>query len=199
AAGLDCVSPECIMEPSKQSSAGDQYSLGCVLYFCLSGRLPFEGSASEKIQAHQSKQPDPIRTVNAEVPEALAKVVDRLLQKAPGDRYFDMNQVIAALSAVVKPIPDSSTNEASVMPESAVVNPAAVSSNIETSVMPESATLTSTETDPLPEKNSPTPPIPPPMPEVTKAIPDQPAATSTGAPVVPVNRESTAIVPPLNP
>src|SRR5262249_33690227 len=36
--GLDCASPECILEPSNRTPAGDQYSLGCVLYYCLTGQ-----------------------------------------------------------------------------------------------------------------------------------------------------------------
>ena len=39
--GLDCTSPESIMEPSNRTPAGDQPSLGCLLYYCLTGRVPF--------------------------------------------------------------------------------------------------------------------------------------------------------------
>src|SRR5262249_30749833 len=34
ASGLDCASPESIMDPTNLTPPGDQYSLGCVLYFC---------------------------------------------------------------------------------------------------------------------------------------------------------------------
>ena len=60
--GLDCASPESVMDPTNRTTAGDQYSLGCVLYFCLSGQYPFpDGTAVEKMMAHQFKQPTSIR------------------------------------------------------------------------------------------------------------------------------------------
>ena len=86
--GLDCASPESIMEPSNRTPAGDQYSLGCVLYYCLTGRVPFpEGSAVEKMMAHQTKDPTPIAELAPGVPEGLVAVVDRLMRKVPEDRY----------------------------------------------------------------------------------------------------------------
>src|SRR5579871_1831577 len=77
--GLDCASPESIMEPTNRTPAGDQYSLGCVLYFCLTGRCPFpEGSAVEKMMAHQFKQPTPLAELAPGTPPALVAVVERL-------------------------------------------------------------------------------------------------------------------------
>src|SRR5262245_28857235 len=96
--GLDCTSPESIMEPTNRTPAGDQYSLGCVLYFCLAGQYPFaDGSAVEKMMAHQTKQPTPLALLNPAVSTQLADVVKRLMAKNPTDRYPMMEDVAEAL------------------------------------------------------------------------------------------------------
>ncbi len=96
--GLDCASPESIMEPTNRTPAGDQYSLGCVLYYCLTGRVPFpEGSAVEKMMAHQTKDPIAIREFAPDCPEAMAQVVARLMAKLPEQRYSGTDEVVEAL------------------------------------------------------------------------------------------------------
>lgn len=96
--GLDCASPESIMEPTNRTPAGDQYSLGCVLYFALTGRVPFpEGSAVEKMMAHQTKEPTPIGELTPGVPPGLVAVVQRLMAKAPEDRYTGCDELVEAL------------------------------------------------------------------------------------------------------
>jgi len=100
--GLDCASPESILEPTNRTPAGDQYSLGCVLYFCLTGRVPFpEGSAVEKMMAHQTKAPTPIRETSPDVPDELIAVVDRLMAKTSEERYPASSDVIGALRPLV--------------------------------------------------------------------------------------------------
>jgi serine/threonine protein kinase len=98
ASGLDCASPESIMDPTNLTPLGDQYSLGCVLYYCLSGRYPFpEGTAAEKMMAHQFKQPTPIKELVPDLPEAVIQIVERLMQKAPEARYGATTEVVEAL------------------------------------------------------------------------------------------------------
>ncbi len=96
--GLDCASPESIMDPTNLTPIGDQYSLGCSLYFCLTGRYPFpDGTAVEKMMCHQHKQPDSLKDLAPETPDGLVEVVERLMKKRPEDRYANCGEVMEAL------------------------------------------------------------------------------------------------------
>ncbi len=96
--GLDCCCPESIMEPTNRTPAGDQYSLGCVLYYMLSGRYPFpEGSAVEKMMAHQFKQPAPLAQLVPEASPELIAIVERLMMKKAEERYPGVDEAVEAL------------------------------------------------------------------------------------------------------
>ncbi len=96
--GLDCASPESIMDPTNLTPVGDQYSLGCVLYYCLTGRYPFpDGTAVEKMMCHQHKQPRSIKELNPDVPDGLVEVVERLMKKSPAERYASCGELLEAL------------------------------------------------------------------------------------------------------
>src|SRR5204862_4611867 len=100
--GLDCASPESIMDPTNLTPIGDQYSLGCILYYCLAGRYPFpDGTAVEKMMCHQHKQPTPLKELNPEVPDEVIAIVEKLMAKSPAERYRDCDEVITALRSVV--------------------------------------------------------------------------------------------------
>lgn len=106
ASGLDCASPESIMDPTNLTPIGDQYSLGCVLYYCLTGQYPFpEGTAAEKMMAHQFKQPRPIRELVPDLPDGLVAIVERLMQKSPEARYGSSGEVMEALRPFVQAPP----------------------------------------------------------------------------------------------
>lgn len=94
----DYVSPEQAFNPRLADHRSDLYSLGCVLYFLLSGRPPFaEGSTQEKIHRHQCEYPVPIQMLRPEVAPALADLVSRLLAKDPNLRPQAAAEVAADL------------------------------------------------------------------------------------------------------
>jgi serine/threonine-protein kinase len=96
--GLDCASPESILDPLDRTCAGDQYSLGCILYFCLTGQFPFPGANPvKKMVAHQTEEPTPIRDLSPDVPHKLCAVVSRLMRKAPEDRYDSLGDLVKEL------------------------------------------------------------------------------------------------------
>ncbi|MBX9583859.1 MAG: serine/threonine protein kinase, partial [Gemmataceae bacterium] len=127
--GLDCASPESIMEPTNRTPAGDQYSLGCVLYFALTGRVPFpDGSAVEKMMAHQTKQPVPVRELAPDVPDGLAAVVARLMAKNPDARYGGCDEAVEALEAFAGDLPARVGKGSGRVAAAAARRPAAVGS-----------------------------------------------------------------------
>lgn len=96
--GLDCASPESIMDPTNLTAIGDQYSLGCVMYFLLSGRYPFpDGTAVEKMMAHQHKQPAALQQLAPDAPIELIEIVERLMAKNPAERYASCAELVEAL------------------------------------------------------------------------------------------------------
>jgi len=81
----------------RASPAADLYSLGCVAYFLLTGRLVFGNLALvQQIYAHGYETPEPPST-HAEVDPALDALVMRCLAKAPEDRPASAAALAAAL------------------------------------------------------------------------------------------------------
>jgi serine/threonine-protein kinase len=96
--GLDCASPESIMDPTNLTPLGDQYSLGCVMYYCLSGRYPFpDGTAVEKMMSHQHKKPAPLKQLAPDTPDELVAVVEKLMDKNPQSRFANCGEVMEAV------------------------------------------------------------------------------------------------------
>ncbi|HEV3261719.1 MAG TPA: protein kinase [Gemmataceae bacterium] len=97
------VSPEQATDARTADIRADLYSLGCTLYFLLTGRPPFVADTAVKlVLAHIEKVPTPLHALRAEVPEALSAVVGRLLAKDPGQRYQTPVELAQALVPFIK-------------------------------------------------------------------------------------------------
>lgn len=79
------MSPEQLRGASEVSAATDLYSIGVVLFELLEGRPPFEGaSALDVARGHMTTAAPPLQ--NSKCPDALHKLVARLLAKDPSVR-----------------------------------------------------------------------------------------------------------------
>ncbi|HEX3151437.1 MAG TPA: serine/threonine-protein kinase [Gemmataceae bacterium] len=98
----DYVSPEQARDQYDVDGRSDLYSLGCTFYYLLTGVTPFAGgSGIEKLMRHGSEPPIPVRNKRADVPEAVAAIVHKLLEKDPKDRYQTAGALAAELASVV--------------------------------------------------------------------------------------------------
>src|SRR5262245_1306361 len=97
---FDYISPEQARDPRSADVRSDIYSLGCTLYFMLTGRPPFpDGTVLQKLLQHQGDQPPNPRSFRPELPEDLIKIMDRMLAKQPERRYATPEALIAELTA----------------------------------------------------------------------------------------------------
>ena len=93
---IDYVAPEQIRGMSVLGLA-DQYSLGCVLYECLTGRVPFEKDLDAAIiWAHVEETPTMPTVLRPDLPPEIDDVFRRVLSKQPGDRYQSCREFIDA-------------------------------------------------------------------------------------------------------
>lgn len=76
----------------------DLFSLGAVLFLCLSGRPPFWGqTVAEIVQKVMNLDPLPLVDADVEVPESLWRVVAQALEKNPGNRFESGHSFATAL------------------------------------------------------------------------------------------------------
>jgi phosphate transport system substrate-binding protein len=95
----DFIAPEQALDSSTADVRSDIYSLGATFYFLLTGRTLFpDGTVTQKLLWHQNRTPVPVRDLNPSVPAAMAAVLDRMMAKAPADRYQAPAEVVAALA-----------------------------------------------------------------------------------------------------
>ncbi len=93
---IDYVAPEQIRGTSVLGLA-DQYSLGCVLYECLTGRVPFEKDLDAAIiWAHVEETPTMPTVLRPELPPEIDQVFARVLAKRPDDRYGSCREFVQA-------------------------------------------------------------------------------------------------------
>ena len=99
----DFIAPEQIDDAQKANIRADIYSLGCTLYYLLSGSPPFPAATLyDLLQAHHSMDARLLNFVRPEVPVELAALVAKMMAKDPDRRFQTPAAVAQALTPFFK-------------------------------------------------------------------------------------------------
>jgi serine/threonine-protein kinase len=93
------MAPEAMRGSRLTGEASDQYSLGVVLYECLTGIKPFSGATSYDLMSAVLGAPVAApSSLEPSIPRALDAVVLRAMSRDPGDRFPSMVEFAEALA-----------------------------------------------------------------------------------------------------
>ncbi|MGQ9576494.1 MAG: serine/threonine-protein kinase, partial [Thermoguttaceae bacterium] len=97
---VDYLAPEQAVGSPDLDHRADIYSLGCTLYFLLTGSPPFpEGTLAERLLKHQIEEPPSILLSRPDAPRDLVKLCEKMMAKSPADRCNSAEEVSRFLAA----------------------------------------------------------------------------------------------------
>ncbi len=100
----DFMAPEQVLDPSQADIRADMYGLACTMYYLLTGQTPFCKESGPRVRiSAQYRVPRPITELRSDLPPDLVTVLNRMLAKAPAQRYQTPAEVLKALAGFIKP------------------------------------------------------------------------------------------------
>jgi serine/threonine protein kinase len=101
----DYLAPETIKDPEKILPVSDVYSLGCTLYYAVTGKVPFPGgTTSEKMRRHLEEIPLNPLHFNPDLPEGFCDVIAAMMDKNPDTRTPTAAAVVELLRPWCDPL-----------------------------------------------------------------------------------------------
>lgn len=107
---FDYISPEQARDPRSADTRSDIYSLGCTLFYLLTGRPPFaRGTPVQKLLQHQAEPPPVVSELRLGIPESVDRLMARMLAKAVTDRPQTPQELVQEIGAILtdlgEPVP----------------------------------------------------------------------------------------------
>lgn len=116
----DYLSPEQILDPATITSVSDIYSLGCTLYYAISGKVPYPGGTTkDKARRHCEETPWHPRRFNPEISEEFVEIIADMMEKDPGARIQTAEEVASRLEPWAQesaPLPSQQLTKSPWMP-----------------------------------------------------------------------------------
>ena len=95
----DYLSPEQIKTPLDVTTVSDIYSLGCTLYYSITGKVPFPGGTPKsKARRHMEETPWHPRRFNEEVSDEFVDLIGDMMEKNPAERIQTAEEVAERLA-----------------------------------------------------------------------------------------------------
>ena len=99
----DYLSPEQAVNSHAVDHRADFYSLGCTLYYLLTGHPPFpEGTLAQRIAMHQNSEPQPLLEIRPDCDRELVTICEKMMRKDADQRYQQAKEIEEVLTAYIK-------------------------------------------------------------------------------------------------
>jgi len=108
----DYLAPEIIVTPGEVLPISDIYSLGCTLYYAVTGKVPYPGGeTADKLRRQLEETPIAPQRLVPDIDPQLDAVITAMMQKRPADRVATAAEVVELLRPWVDSA-DSNTKQA---------------------------------------------------------------------------------------